>query len=973
MAAVNRRAAARWLALRTGLFATTSLTALGLTLMVATSAHAQSSDWQGANPGNWFVEANWGGLNRLPHMYREAFIDSGTAVIGSAGAVSANLYVGKEGGTGSLLIQTGGTLVVHDFGNVGFFGGAIGSVTVDGVGSNWTTVGEIYVGMYNSTGTVTITNGGTVENQNGYLGYAAGSTGSVTVDGTGSTWKNVGLLGVGIVGTGTLTIRNGATVFSVSEDPTTSIVGTGVGSNGVINIGAASGQTAVAPGTLVTDYVLYTGTGRIVFNHTASDYVFAPSSYGGGSMRVEAGTTILTGAGAYTGGTTISGGTLQLGNGGTSGDIGGDVTNNGTLVFNRSNGMVLDGRITGTGVVKQIGTGKTILTGTNLYSGGTAISGGTLQLGNGGISGSIVGDVTNNGTLAFNRSDSVSFSGTISGAGVVNQIGTGTTILTGVNTYTGATSVTGGTLRVNGSLVSAVTVGPGGTLGGSGRLGDTSINGGTLAPGNSIGTITVAGNLVLAAASTYMVEVNAAGQSDRTNVTGIATLGGSVQIAAAPGSYLPYRTYTILNATGGRNGTFSGASTNSIFLTPSLSYDTHNVFLTLEQTAALASVARTPNQIAAAAAVQSLGSFNPVYGAAATLATADQARAAYDGLSGEVHAGTAGVLIEDSRYVRNAVLGRLRQAPSDRGPTASLAIGGPATAHAAVLPARAAPFTAPPAAPLTFWAQGFGAWGRFGGDGNVAGIDRRLGGAVVGADKRLDNGWQLGFAAGFSDAKVNVSARQSSATIESGHVAVYGANSFGAFNLRAGAAYAYHRIDTSRTILFPGFADRATANYDGGTAQMFGEIGYGMALGNVAIEPFAGLAWVRADTRGFTETGGPAALAGRSNSSATGTATLGARFAASFALAGGMILTPRLSAAWQHAFDDVTPAAALAFASGGSNFTITGVPLAQDSALLEAGFDVHLTASATLGVSYLGQFAGAVDDHAVKGKLLWNF
>jgi outer membrane autotransporter protein len=283
------------------------------------------------------------------------------------------------------------------------------------------------------------------------------------------------------------------------------------------------------------------------------------------------------------------------------------------------------------------------------------------------------------------------------------------------------------------------------------------------------------------------------------------------------------------------------------------------------------------------------------------------------------------------------------------------------------------PFVPPPASPLTFWAQGFGAWGTFGGHGNAAIIDRRLGGAVVGVDRRFGDGGQLGFAAGFSEAKINVNARQSAATVDSAHVALYGGQSFGVFNLRAGAAYAQHRIDTSRAILFPGFADRATANYDGGTGQVFGEIGYGLALGNVAIEPFAGLAWVRADTHGFTETGGPAALAGRSSSSETGTSTLGARFATSFALTNGMALAPRLSAAWQHAFDDVTPAAALAFAGGGPNFTIAGVPLAQDSALFEAGFDLRLTPNATMGVSYLGQFAGRVDDHAVKGKLLWNF
>ncbi|MCK1743693.1 autotransporter domain-containing protein [Bradyrhizobium sp. 139] len=294
-------------------------------------------------------------------------------------------------------------------------------------------------------------------------------------------------------------------------------------------------------------------------------------------------------------------------------------------------------------------------------------------------------------------------------------------------------------------------------------------------------------------------------------------------------------------------------------------------------------------------------------------------------------------------------------------------------AYAAEQTAKAAPFAPTPAPTLIFWAQGFGAWGRFGGDGNAATVDRRVDGAIVGVDKWFGNGWQFGFAAGFSDAKVNVSARQSAATIESGHVAIYGDKSFGAFNLRTGAAYAHHRIDTTRAIMFPGFADRTTANYDGSTAQVFGEIGYGVTHGSVAIEPFAGLAWVQAKTNRFTETGGPAALVGLSNTEQTDTSTLGARFATTFTLANGLALAPRFSTAWQHAFGDVTPAAALTFASGGPNVSIAGVPPARDGAVLEAGADLRLSANATLGVSYLGQFASSVEDHAVKGKLLWNF
>ncbi len=90
-----------------------------------------------------------------------------------------------------------------------------------------------------------------------------------------------------------------------------------------------------------------------------------------------------------------------------------------------------------------------MLTGTSTYTGGTTIAQGVLQLGNGGTTGSIIGNVANNGTLTFNRNNSYSFGGMISGTGAVSQIGTGTTILTATNSYQGGTGITAGTLQVS--------------------------------------------------------------------------------------------------------------------------------------------------------------------------------------------------------------------------------------------------------------------------------------------------------------------------------------------------------------------------------------------------------------------------------------------------------------------------------------------------------------------------------------------
>ena len=193
------------------------------------------------------------------------------------------------------------------------------------------------------------------------------------------------------------------------------------------------------------------------------------------------------------------------------------------------------GQIIGGGSIVKAGSGTLTLTGNNTYGGGTTISGGTLQIGNGGTTGSVPGNIVNNAALAFNRSDAVTYGDVISGTGSLTQAGSGVLTLTGVNTFTGGTTVSAGGLAVNGSLASGVNVLGGSTLGGTGTIGGNVTVGGAISPGNSIGTINITGNYTQNAGSTYQVEVGS--QSDLINITGNAT----IKVARWPSKASPAR------------------------------------------------------------------------------------------------------------------------------------------------------------------------------------------------------------------------------------------------------------------------------------------------------------------------------------------------------------------------------------------------------------------------------------------------
>ena len=215
-------------------------------------------------------------------------------------------------------------------------------------------------------------------------------------------------------------------------------------------------NTLIRVGDGTVDGVNYTATIDSVIRGT------------GGLNKGDLGTLILTGNNTYSGGTTITSGTLQVAGDTNLGAAETGITfNGGTLKYGEafdtarqvtleSGGGTFDTNghdvsllteVEGNGQLTKTGKGSLTLTLDNTYTGGTTIEQGVLQLGTGGTIGSIEGDIVDNGVLNVNRADTLALGGNISGAGQLHQTGSGTTELQGQNSYSGATLITSGVLQ----------------------------------------------------------------------------------------------------------------------------------------------------------------------------------------------------------------------------------------------------------------------------------------------------------------------------------------------------------------------------------------------------------------------------------------------------------------------------------------------------------------------------------------------
>jgi subtilase-type serine protease len=551
--------------------------------------------------------------------------------------------------------------------------------------------------------------------------------------------------------------------------------------------------------------------------------------------------------------------------------------------------------------------------------------------------------------------DSV-WSNNISGIGGFSKAGAGTLLLTGLNTYIGDTTITGGVLRVDGSIATSnLTVTSGATLQGVGTVGNTSMAG-ILSPGNSVGTLTVNGNLNLLAGSMYRYEIDTNQRGDLVVVSGRATIADSAifKLSSAGGIDLN-RLYPILQANT-LTGTYRNSDSNYTFMNLGFVSNGGNLGLIAQRNSVpMASFAQTNNQRAVASAIDAQSSGAEPYKRVLLNDNSSQLSGLYQDWSGEIYSANQAALIYNSRLMAQVVNWRLQDSWLNNSSTARLQRMGQTNSD------------------TTVWAQAYGNWDTFSANGDARKATSNGGGLMLGVDHALTPSFRLG--GGFSGGLTNTTVAASSANTNGYHVMLYSAYGKDSLRLNSGVVQSWYEANMKRGLSLD---DQGNAKGKVGSrsTQLFADLSSPITLSqqqdhHTTLSPFGQISQIWLQTSSFGETGATARLTGLATNANTGFGTLGARLSHQWK-AGENDWQAGISAGWQRAWGSLSPTTTLAFATG-PGFTVSAAPMARDAAIVEVGIGASLGASSRLNLVYSATVSHQASSQMLQAQLQWSF
>lgn len=952
----------------------------------------------------------------------------------------------QQAGTGTVILtgnatQTGGTEVKSGTLQIGSGtkGSLEGNATVDSgaVLTFGRSDDTLYTGVIDGAGTVQKLGAGqlTLTGNQAYTGLTDVQAGSLRIGDGGTSGS---LNGDVQLAANTQLIFNRSDNILQAHD----ITGAGELLQNGFGVLVLTGNAAQTGGTVVNAGALALGDGGtsgsihgdVLLNKQSqfivdrSDTLSLDANLSGTGQLVQYGngTTILTGTNTQSGGVRIMGGRLQIDDDARLGTgqlvLDGGLLQYGSASVNlrsfalTSNGGGLDTQafdvsygkvISGDGTFSKYGSGTLAITGI-VAAKNVRVAEGTLELADGSSLLSNT-EISHGATLTFAHSDLLSYSGVLSstaaGDGVINQNGTGQLRLSGDSSaFTGLFNVNSGSASINGKLGGDVDVASGATLNGTGSFaGNLNLAAGAnVGPGNSIGTLTVGGDVtftkdtldtshkpVAGTGSTYLVEVDDAGHSDKLVVGGTANLGGDVRVQAQAGNYTADKNYVILTANS-LNGTFDKVSSDLVFLTPTLVYKNGNeVDLTLSRNqTTFAQVSLTQNQQAVANALDQLSKTNPIAVAVASQDVAG-ARQAYDGLSGD---GLIGIFAGQTRVAQDFSTGLLhrtsRMGGASRGGSAAfagldLASGAnalqqgqqpqlPAVLRAASEPE---PATVEPGVKVeSLWVEGRQLNYSTDADSVVGSPTSKLSGHLLslGGEAYWGDNWIVGLAAGSAQLSGGADSRETHGNVQSWLVGGYSRwDSESGWHLKTSLAYGQANISTSRYVPTP--SEKLTGSTTGKSLTFSGEVGLGLQLWRVALRPFFGVVASQVQQNGFSESGGDAALNVADKNATVGEARLGVDYSRPWLQSGAQWLQLDASLALVQPWGDTQFAQQASFNGTGASFVVKNT--ADNSAALDLRLGMAWFPSKSFSIwgGYEGRQSSTSSDNQaiVSVNMLW--
>ncbi|MBS0209322.1 MAG: autotransporter domain-containing protein [Planctomycetes bacterium] len=871
-----------------------------------------------------------------------------------------------------------------------------------------------FFGTMVGTGDVTITSSGTIVFNNGLTGVANSYSGGTTilsgalqgntdnVQGNINVATNSAVIFSNFTGTTSGTYAGnmfggGAAIINASG-VTVNFTGSNTYSGGTaVLAGTLSGTTAGVQGNI-------TNESNVTFNQ-ATNGTYSGNMSGTGSVNIiGTGTVNFTGTNNYTGGTTVSGGTLS----GTTTGIQGNIVNNTNVTFAQTTDGSYTGNMSGSGTVAVNGTATVTVSGVNSYNGGTTVTNGTLA----GTTSAIQGNITNNANVNFSQSTNGAYTGNMTGTGNVYKSGSGTTTFSGTNNYSGTTEIQGGTLFLASSIASNTTIDAGGTLGGNSTITGNLTNNGTIAQAGSIATLTVTGTLTDGSSSNTVVRMSGSGNTagvnnDLVSVGGNVTLGGHVKISPQSGTFAPGTVYTFLNygtsGAGSRGGTtFADITSNSPLLNASLVYDDAAKAVEFVITTNFANAGGTYNQQQVGSALDQVsasatGDLSNVINAITGLDTTS-ARRAFSMLGGEIYGTTAQLEIQNTVYLYQ-LLRRAAAAP-DNDTGSSL------------------PSLAPPPPPIatadnddsdkqialvsydkesgeakihfveprcrTRWQgsfQGYGLGGNVASDGNASSATYGFGGSLVNLHRNLDDCTRLGAFAAYSSVMVRASDVLQTNRGSDGQIGTYLRRDNGRVFAMGAGSVGFDGYSAVRAINFGGIDRTATGRYSGWQATAYGEIGTRFNVWRSwMLEPYAGLQYIYLRQNALNEGGANSVdLVTSGNNTNALRNLLGTRLVFAdrmgwFRLAPGSRYNTELRATWLHEYNaPVTTLNAVFAGSTGVNFATQGLNFGRNWAILGGGFGWDINPRTRAFVNYDLQVNSLQTFHVGSGGLTYSY